>query len=98
MRYVVATRRDPRDVPPVRYPAHFVVRKVSANSGFRWKSRFVFVTHPLMGEHIGLEEPTTASGPSGSGASSSADPMSTIPNAKCYDGSYQLKVLPMLPV
>ena len=56
MRYVVADRRDVWEVPPVRYPAHFVVRKVSGNSGFRWKSRFVFVSRTLMGEDVGLEE------------------------------------------
>jgi hypothetical protein len=44
------------ETPPVRYPAHLGVRRVSANSGFSWLSRFIFVTHSLMGEYIGLEE------------------------------------------
>jgi putative transposase len=56
MRYQVMDRRDVQEVPPVRYPAHFIVRRVSGNSGFRWKSQFVFVSQTLMGEHVGLEE------------------------------------------
>ena len=35
---------------------HFEVRRVSRNSGIRWKKQWVCVTHTLAGEYVGLEE------------------------------------------
>lgn len=56
MHYQVAERREVDHVPDVHYPAHFLLRTVNSNSGFRWKSRFVFLSQALMGERVGLEE------------------------------------------
>ena len=49
-------RSLPRTLPPLEYPAHFEVRRVSENSGIRWKRDWVCVTHTLAAEYVGLEE------------------------------------------
>ena len=49
-------RRLPRTLPPIEYPGHFEVRRVSRNSGIRWNKHWVCVTHTLAGEYVGLEE------------------------------------------
>jgi len=54
--YEPSTRPMPNKVPPLEYPAHFEVRKVSSNGGVRWHSAWVNVSHLLGGELIGLEE------------------------------------------
>jgi transposase InsO family protein len=54
--YQRSSRRLPDRLPPIEYPAHFEVRRVSENSGIRWKRDWVCVTHTLAGEYVGLEE------------------------------------------
>jgi len=54
--YRASPRRLPRTLPPIEYPAHFEVRRVSRNSGIRWNTHWVCVTHTLAGEYVGLEE------------------------------------------
>lgn len=54
--YQVAARRELSMVPPASYPKHYILRKVSGNSAFRWHSRAIFVSHTLEGESVGLEE------------------------------------------
>jgi hypothetical protein len=46
----------PRSLPPIEYPAHWEVRLVSRNGGFRWNGDRVNVSHVLGGEYVGLEE------------------------------------------
>ena len=46
----------PAKLPQIEYPAHFEVRRVSNNAGFRWRSRYVSASHVLVDEYIGLEE------------------------------------------
>ena len=46
----------PDKLPALEYPDRFEVRYVSANGGFRWKSRWVSLSHVYEGENIGLEE------------------------------------------
>ena len=46
----------PRQLAPLEYPGHFEVRLVSRNSGIRWNTHWVCVTHTLAGEYVGLEE------------------------------------------
>lgn len=53
--YRPSPRSYPRRLAPLRYPAHFEVRYVSANGGMRWLSRWVCVSHLLAGQHVGLE-------------------------------------------
>ena len=54
--YEPSPRPYPERLPPVDYPANFVVRKVASNGSIRWLSASVFVTKALEGQHIGLEE------------------------------------------
>ena len=54
--YQPSPRPFPARLPPIDYPAHFEVRRVSENSGIRWKRDWVCVTHTLAAEYVGLEE------------------------------------------
>ena len=54
--YQPSTRPFPTKLPPLDYPAHFEVRKVSYNGGIRWHSAWINVSHLLGGEWIGLDE------------------------------------------
>lgn len=54
--YQPSPRPFPTKIPPIEYPAHFEVRKVSANGGIRWHSRWINVSQLLGGHFIGLEE------------------------------------------
>jgi transposase InsO family protein len=54
--YRPSSRPLPNKLQAPEYPAHFEVRKVSANSGIRWNKVRVCVSHLLAGEYVGLEE------------------------------------------
>jgi hypothetical protein len=43
-------------VPPLEYPAHWEVRRVSRNGGVRWYDAWVNVSHVLAEEYVGFEE------------------------------------------
>ena len=46
----------PKKVPQVEYPDHFEVRRVSNNSGIRWKCKRINVGTVFSGQYVGLEE------------------------------------------
>jgi putative transposase len=54
--YVPSPRPFPSHLPPIEYPAHFEVRKVSASGGIRWKNACINVSTVLVRHDIGLEE------------------------------------------
>jgi hypothetical protein len=54
--YRSSSRAFPTRLPPVAYPAHFEVRKVSTAGGIRWKNRYFNVTTVLIDEYVGPEE------------------------------------------
>ena len=54
--YTASPRPYPDRLPPLEYPAHFEVRRVSGNGGIRWHNRWVNVSHVLTGEYVGFEE------------------------------------------
>ncbi|MGH8920903.1 MAG: integrase core domain-containing protein, partial [Actinomycetes bacterium] len=54
--YRPSPRPYPRRPPPLEYPAHFEVRRVSRNGGVRWHHRWVNVSHVLGGESVGFTE------------------------------------------
>ena len=54
--YEPSTRLLPKEIPDLVYPAHFETRLVSRNSGIRWNSRWVAVSHTCAGLHVGLEQ------------------------------------------
>ena len=53
--YRSALRAYPDVLPPLVYPEHFEVRKVSTNGGIRWHSRWINISSALGNEFIGLE-------------------------------------------
>ena len=54
--YRPSSRPFPERIPPIEYPGHFEVRRVSRNGGIRWNSHWVNVSHVLATEHVGFEE------------------------------------------
>lgn len=54
--YEASTRLLPKEMPPLVYPGHFETRLVSKNSGIRWNSQWVAVSHTCAGLHVGLEQ------------------------------------------
>ena len=54
--YRPATRPLPDRLPPLEYPGHFEVRKVSGNGGIRWRNRYLGITTVLINEYVGFEE------------------------------------------
>ena len=54
--YLPSLRSMPKKLTHFDYPCHFEVRRVSRNSGIRWRSRWVQVSSTLAEEYIGFEE------------------------------------------
>jgi hypothetical protein len=54
--YESSPRPYPDRLPPIEYPNHFEKRKVATNGCMKWHDRFVFVSRPLIGEYVGLDE------------------------------------------
>ena len=54
--YVPSERTMPKKLGHYDYPSYFEVRRVSRNSGIRWKNRWVQVSQTLAEEYIGFEE------------------------------------------
>jgi putative transposase len=54
--YQPSVRPYPVRLPPLEYPSHFEVRRVSRNGGIRWHKRWVNVSHVLGEEVVGLTE------------------------------------------
>lgn len=54
--YTSSPRPFPSVMPPIEYPPHFEVRRVSRNGGIRWKTGWVSISHALLEERVGLEE------------------------------------------
>src|SRR5690606_23729625 len=54
--YRPAARALPDRLPPLDYPGHFEVRKVSGNGGIRWRNRYLGITTVLINEYVGFEE------------------------------------------
>jgi hypothetical protein len=54
--YVASPRTMPKKLSHFDYPCHFEVRRVSKNSGIRWKHQWVAVSSTLAEEYIGFEE------------------------------------------
>jgi putative transposase len=54
--YVPSPRPYPRRLPPLDYPAHVDLRRVNGNGAIRWHREFLFLSHVLTGEYVGVEE------------------------------------------
>jgi hypothetical protein len=55
-RYAPSPRPYPARLPPLEYPAHREVRRVSRNGRVRWYDRWVNVSPVPAEAHVGLEE------------------------------------------
>jgi putative transposase len=54
--YTPSPRPYPTHLPPLEYPGHYEVRRVSYNGGIRWHKQWVNISQTLGGEYIGLVE------------------------------------------
>jgi transposase InsO family protein len=54
--YQPSARPYPVRLPPLEYPGHFEVRRVSRNGGIRWKKGWVNISTSIIEENVGLEE------------------------------------------
>jgi len=52
--YQPSNRTYPSRVPEVEYPRGFIVRRVRYAGTIKWQGRFVYVSHVLRGEPVGL--------------------------------------------
>jgi putative transposase len=49
-------RPYPETIPPIEYPGHYEVRRVSRNGGVRWKNQWLNVGHALIEQNLGFQE------------------------------------------
>jgi transposase InsO family protein len=57
--YRESTRPYTGVLPPLVYPGHFLVKKITTGGTFRFKDRLLFIANALIDHHIGLEECNT---------------------------------------
>lgn len=55
-RYEMSPRAYTGVLPPLEYPGHFLVKRVTNAGTFRFKDRLLFIANALKQHHIGLEE------------------------------------------
>jgi putative transposase len=54
--YRPSPRPYPARLPPLEYPGHYLVKRVTNAGTFRFKERLLFIAHALKQHHVGLEE------------------------------------------
>ena len=55
-RYQPSARSYDARLPPIEYPGHFLVKRITNAGTFRFKRRLLFISHALAPNTIGLEE------------------------------------------
>ena len=55
-RYAPSPRPYPAHLPPLEYPGHFVVKRVTTAGTIRFRDRLLFLANALKQHHVGLEE------------------------------------------
>jgi putative transposase len=55
-RYRPSPRPFPTRLPPLEYPEHFVVKKITTGGTFRFRRRLLYLANAMVDQHIGLEE------------------------------------------
>ena len=55
-RYHGSPRPHPDQLPPLEYPGHFLVKRVTNAGTFRFKRRLLFIANALKQHHIGLAD------------------------------------------
>ena len=54
--YSASPRAYPDRLPPIEYPGHFVVKKVTTGGTFRFQNRLLYLANAMVDQLIGLEE------------------------------------------
>ena len=54
--YTTSPRSYPERLPPLEYPGHFIVKRVTNAGTFRLKHKLLFIANALKQHHIGLDE------------------------------------------
>src|SRR5665647_2023133 len=54
--YQPSPRQYPRRLPPLEYPGHYLVKRVTSGGTFRFGRRLLFLATPLEGYDVGLDE------------------------------------------
>jgi transposase InsO family protein len=55
-RYQASRRPFPDRLPPLEYPGHYIVKRVTNAGTIRLRHKLLFLAHPLIGLPVGLEE------------------------------------------
>jgi len=55
-RYTPSPRPYPERLPPLEYPGHFLVKRITNAGTFRLKHKLLFLANPLKQQLIGLDE------------------------------------------
>ena len=55
-RYTASSRPFPEQLPPLEYPGHFLVKRITNAGTFRFQHKLLFIANVLKQHHIGLEE------------------------------------------
>lgn len=54
--YRLSPRPFPERLPPLEYPGHFLVKKITTGGTFRFRSRLLYLANAMVDKPIGLEE------------------------------------------
>lgn len=54
--YHASPRPFPRRLPPIEYPGHYLVKRITSGGTFRFGRRLLFLANPLEGYDVGLDE------------------------------------------
>ena len=54
--YNTSPRPYPERLPPLEYPGHFLVKKITTGGTFRFRGRLLYLANAMVDQHIGLEE------------------------------------------
>ena len=55
-RYRASPRPYPERLPPLEYPGHYLVKKITTGGTFRFQNRLLYLANAMVDQHIGLEE------------------------------------------
>jgi transposase InsO family protein len=51
--YRTSPRPYPERLPPLEYPGHFLVKKITTGGTFRFRSRLLYLANAMVDQHIG---------------------------------------------
>jgi putative transposase len=54
--YVDSPRAYPERLPPLEYPHHFLVKKITTGGTFRFQHQLLYLANAMVDQHIGFEE------------------------------------------